>query len=105
MRSRVRSRGGTELGRIDPFTAASIEDANVELLWLLGQPHLQDYLSFVKNKAVGGRDADPAALADEWRAANDLYHALETDEAGIAATAEAPPLASCRAHKGAALRR
>lgn len=80
------------MGRIDPFKAASIEDANVELLWLLGQPHLQDYLSFVKNKAVGGRDADPAALADEWRAANDVYHELESDEAGLADTVEARPL-------------
>jgi hypothetical protein len=80
------------LGRIDPFTAASIEDANVELLWLLGQPHLRDYLSFVKHKSVGGRDADPAALADEWRAANDVYHQLEEEEAGLADSAEAFPL-------------
>jgi hypothetical protein len=80
------------LGRIDPFAAASVEDANVELLWLLGQPHLQDYLSFVKHKVVGGRDMDPASLADEWREANDLYHELENEEAGIADTAETRPL-------------
>jgi hypothetical protein len=92
------------LGRIDPFTAASIEDANVELLWLLGQPHLHDYLSFVKHKAVGGRAADPAALAAEWRAANDVYHALETEEAGIADSAEARPVDPRLAAKVDALR-
>src|SRR3954447_1221450 len=104
MRSRVRPRGGTELGRIDPSKAASIEDANVELLWLLGQPHLGDYLSFVKHKSVGGRDADPAALADEWRAANDVYHALETEEAGIADSGEALPIDPSLAPKVEALR-
>ena len=91
------------MGRIDPFKAASIEDANVELLWLLGQPHLQDYLSFVKHKTAGGRDADPAALADEWRAANDVYHQLEDEEAGIADEAETLPLDPGLAAKVAAL--
>jgi hypothetical protein len=91
------------LGRIDPFVAAPIENANVELLWLLGQPHLGDYLDFVKKKAIGGRDMNPAALADEWRAANDVYHQLEEDEAGIADTAEAFPLDPALAPKVAAL--
>jgi hypothetical protein len=62
------------------------------MLWLLGQPHLADYLDFVKHKAVGGNDADPAALADEWRTANDVYHDLEREEAGLADSAEALPL-------------
>ena len=80
------------MGKVDPFKRASLDDANVELLWLLGQPHLEDYLSFVKNKVNGGRDADPAELAREWRTANDLYHELEQEEAGIAETAESLPL-------------
>jgi hypothetical protein len=80
------------MGRIDPFKAAAIEEANVELLWLLGQPHLRDYLSFVKNKVVGGRDMDPAVLADEWRIANDLYHEMELAEEGLAESAETRPL-------------
>lgn len=92
------------MGRIDPFVAAPIENANVELLWLLGQPHLGDYLSFVKKKAIGGRDMSPAALADEWRAANDVYYQLETDEAGIADTAEALPLDPALEPKVEALR-
>jgi hypothetical protein len=52
------------VGKLDPFKPASIDQANVELLWLLGQPHLSDYLSFMKNKAVGGHKLDPAALTD-----------------------------------------
>jgi hypothetical protein len=103
MPSRIRPGEARKVGRIDPFSAASIEDANVELLWLLGQPHLQDYLSFVKHKSVGGRDADPAALADEWRAANDLYHQLESEEEGVADSAEARPLDPRLAAKVAAL--
>jgi hypothetical protein len=77
------------LRKISPeeFEAAS-RGPNSELLWLLGQPHLGDYLDFVKHKVVGGRDMDPAALADEWRAANDLYYDLEQQEAGIADQAE-----------------
>ena len=68
--------------------ATDCGDANAELLWLLGQPHLGDYLDFVKHKAVGGGDVDPAKLADEWRAANDLYYDLEQSEAGIADRAD-----------------
>jgi hypothetical protein len=55
-----------------------------ELIWLLGQPHLGDYLDFVATKVVGGGDIDPRLLADEWRAANDVYASLEKKEAGIA---------------------
>jgi len=58
--------------------------AGAELVWLLGQPHLSDYLDFVKNKVIGGADLDPRRLADEWRAANDLYAELEQAEAGFA---------------------
>ncbi len=55
-----------------------------DLVWLLGQPHLGDYLDFVKGKVVGGADQDPRTLADEWRAANDVYAELEKSEAGYA---------------------
>jgi hypothetical protein len=84
----------SELGRIDAdtFATANLLDANGELLWLLGQPHLADYLSFVKHKVIGGDQADPSALAEEWRAANDYYHELESVEAGLADTAEILPL-------------
>jgi hypothetical protein len=67
-------------------------EAHEELIWLLGQPHLSDYLNFVHDKVVGGEAMDPRALADEWRAANDHFHALEVSEAGIADTAQCLPL-------------
>ena len=63
-----------------------------EMAWLLGQPHLSDYLDFVAHKVVGGRDMDPRRLTAEWRAANDLYYDLEQTEAGIAEQAECLPL-------------
>lgn len=54
------------------------------LTWLLGQPHLSDYLDFVANKVVDGKERDPRALAQQWRDANDVYAELEASEAGIA---------------------
>lgn len=71
---------------------ADDERACTELLWLLGQPHLSDYLAFVADKVPGGRDLDARALAAEWRAANDLYYALEQKEAGVADTIECLPI-------------
>jgi hypothetical protein len=65
---------------------------DADLVWLLGQPHLGDYLEFVANKVVDGRKADPRLLADEWRAANDIYYELERTEAGIADRIECLPL-------------
>lgn len=63
-----------------------------ELVWLLGQPHLSDYLSFVRDKVAGGEAISPRTLADEWREANDLYHELEQSEAGLADGADCLPL-------------
>jgi hypothetical protein len=55
-----------------------------EEIWLLGQPPLSDYLSYVRHWVVGGENLDPRALCDEWREANDYYYELEQKEAGIA---------------------
>jgi hypothetical protein len=73
-------------------TRAQAPTTGGELVWLLGQPHLADYLEFVANKVVDGRKADPRRLADEWRAANDIYYELEQSEAGIADSAGCEPL-------------
>ena len=62
------------------------------MVWLLGQPHLRDYLSFCDTKVVGGELLDARALADEWRTANDYYFALEGSEAGIADAIACRPL-------------
>lgn len=63
-----------------------------ELVWLLGQPHLGDYLDFVRTKVVDGGAIDPRMLADEWRAANDIYAELEASEAGLADSTRRRPV-------------
>ena len=65
---------------------------HVPLVWLLGQPHLRDYLAFYESKVIDSDTADARALAAEWRAANDLYGELEQSEAGIADTIDCRPL-------------
>lgn len=62
------------------------------VVWLRGQPHLEDYLNFIQNKVIGGDSADLRALAAKWREANDLYYELEQQEAGIADTIDCRPL-------------
>lgn len=61
-------------------------------LWLLGQPPQRDDLDFVRHSVEGGAEMDPRTLVDEWRAANDQYYDLESDESGIADEAECPDL-------------
>lgn len=63
---------------------ADVGRADQRLIWLLGQPQLGDYLSFVETKVVDGHLLDQRSLTDEWRAANDVYYDLERTEAGIA---------------------
>lgn len=70
-------------------------------LHLLGAPSLADYIERVRERSVGGRDADEGELIARWGAAAKRYHELETTEAGLAESAElralAPPLAAlCR---------
>ena len=92
--------GGRHTAAIDPNTGADqrshatldARPVTREEIWLLGQPSLQDYLSFVQHNVENGADADRSSLIDEWRAANDHYHALEEREAGIADRAESRPL-------------
>jgi hypothetical protein len=78
--------------------------AYTRLIWLLGQPHLSDYLHFVAKKVVGGRDQDPLALTAEWRAANDIYYELEQAETGIAESIDCQPIDAALEPLEAALR-
>jgi hypothetical protein len=64
------------------------EHATAREVWLLGQPHLSEYLDFVKNTVVNGKAANPATLTEEWRQANAYYQELEDTEHGIADHAE-----------------
>lgn len=79
--------------RHEALKAAPVEPpAARELIWLVGQPPLTDYLDFVRKKVLGGSEADARALVDRWRVANDHYHGLSTSEAGIAETIQVRPL-------------
>lgn len=62
------------------------------MIWLRGQPHLEDYLSFYRKKVIGGDKVDPRTLTARWREANDLYYALEQEEGGIADSITCKPL-------------
>ena len=78
--------------RNERLEASEGQAATGELVWLLGQPHLADYLDFVRAKVVGGASIPPQRLADEWRDANDHYYDLELSEAGAADGVECRPL-------------
>lgn len=60
-----------------------------EEVWLLGQPSLRKYLDHVEEMVVDGKIRARAALAAEWREANDYFYELETAEAGLADQAQA----------------
>lgn len=77
--------------------------AEREELWLLGQPALTDYLDYVDRAVIGGEAMDRRALIDAWRAANDVYHALETEEAGLADRVGRRPLPKAMAPLAAEL--
>ena len=83
---------GYDLNAPTNFPIADARDANSQLVWLLGQPHLEDYLSFVKERVIGGDRIEPRVLTDEWRAANDVYYELEQAEAGDADRIETKPI-------------
>lgn len=63
-----------------------------ELVFLIGRPPMSEFLGFVTNQTVGGQSADLRALADQWRAANDHIHDLESHEAGLADGVVVQPL-------------
>lgn len=71
---------------------ANALDVNAQLVWLLGQPHLEEYLSFVKDRVVGGDQVAPRILVDEWRAANEIYYELEQVESGDADRMKTKPI-------------
>ena len=61
------------------------EDTTVhEEVWLLGQPPLRDYLSYVRKTVLGGEALAREELVNEWRVANDRFYDLEENEAGFA---------------------
>ncbi len=75
-----RGDGPLQAGTVSKARAANVTNE----LRLLGQPSLQDHLSFVRRDVVDGASISAADAASRWREANDYYHTLEEREAGIA---------------------
>jgi len=73
-----------------------------EMLWLLGQPTLEDYRAFVRNRVVGGEHERVEAIS-AWRAAGDRYFELAKAEAGAADDHVLQPLPLELDEKAAAL--
>ena len=75
------------------------EPAVDQLLCLMGATRLADFIDFVRQRTVGGRDLDKAELAESWRDASDVYKELEIAEAGAADNPRTLPLpAGLQAH-------
>lgn len=63
-----------------------------EALCLIGVTRLADFIAFVRERTVGGRDRDKGDLADMWRKAAKVFEALQTSEAGAADAPQIKPL-------------
>ncbi len=51
---------------------------------LLGVTRLSDFIEFVREKAVDGRDIDEGMLVEIWRKAAVVFAGLQVSEAGAA---------------------
>lgn len=58
----------------------------------MGGTPLADFIDFVRDRAIGGRDLNRGDLAQLWRDANVIYQALQVSEAGAADKPEIKPL-------------
>ena len=54
------------------------------VLCLTGVTRLADFMTFVNERTVGGRERDKGDLADTWRQASKVFETLQITEAGIA---------------------
>jgi hypothetical protein len=53
-------------------------------LCLMGVTRMADFIDFVRERAIGGREMDRGDLADMWREASVVFQELQTAEAGAA---------------------
>lgn len=73
-------------------SSSPVASSEREMVWILGQPQLENYLDFQTNKVIAGDPCDLRVHAADWRAANDLYYDLEQSEAGLADTIDCSPV-------------
>lgn len=58
----------------------------------MGATRMADFIEFVRERAVGGREMDRGDLADMWREASVVFNQLQTSEAGAADKPQILPL-------------
>lgn len=61
-------------------------------LCLMGATRMSDFIDFVRERAIGGRDMDRGDLAQMWRDASEVFNALQTSEAGAGDKPQILPL-------------
>lgn len=74
-----------------PAEPRPVEAMDQELC-LMGVTRMADFIEFVRERAVGGRDMDQGDLADMWREAAVVFNTLQTTEAGAADKPQILPL-------------
>ena len=67
-------------------------DALDHELCLMGATRMSDFVEFVRERAIGGRDMDRGDLAQMWRDASEVFSALQTTEASAADKPQILPL-------------
>ena len=67
-------------------------DALDHELCLMGATRMSDFIDFVRERAIGGRDMDRGDLAQMWRDASAVFDELQTTEAGAADKPQILPL-------------
>lgn len=81
------------MSKRSPLTSkSSITAKRDNALCLLGVTRLADFITFVRERTVGGRERDKGELADLWRQAAKAFEALQITEASIADTPQVKPL-------------
>jgi hypothetical protein len=63
-------------------------------LHLMGVTHLGEFLQFVRQRAIGGRQRNECDVADLWRAAAKHYQGLQATQAGVANKPKVLPIPS-----------
>lgn len=63
-------------------------------LCLMGVTRMADFIDFVRERAIGGREMDRGDLADMWREASVVFQELQTAEAGAADKPQILPLSA-----------
>ncbi|MDP3139960.1 MAG: hypothetical protein Q8N17_26935 [Burkholderiaceae bacterium] len=82
-----------------PPTRKPLAENLDEEIYLMGATGLEQYLEFVRERAVGGREMDRGELSQSWRAAAEVFKEMQASQAGAADKPPVLPLpASIQSH-------